>query len=129
MCGCELAAPAPGRDLRCCALGKADAGYGWLRVQPGQPGVLLLRCLGPRRAEGSDGRHVRAQWFGHAHLPMSGHRVSRALFKTPCDRAEEKPSGGVERVTVSPVGTAVVGVEYLPVLEVGDKPFNRRAQG
>jgi hypothetical protein len=30
---------------------------------------------------------------------------------------------------VSPVGTAVVGVEYLPVLEVGDKPFNRRAQG
>ena len=41
-----------GRDLRCCALGKTDAGYGWLRVQLGQPGVLLLRCLGPRRAEG-----------------------------------------------------------------------------
>ena len=48
-----------GEDLRCCALGKTDAGYGWLRVQLEQPGVLLLRCLGPRRAEGSGGRHVR----------------------------------------------------------------------
>jgi hypothetical protein len=48
-----------GEDLRCCALGKTDAGYGWLRVQLVQPGVLLLRCLGPRRAEGSGGRHVR----------------------------------------------------------------------
>jgi hypothetical protein len=30
--------------------------------------VLLLRCLGPRRAEGSGARYVRAHWFGHAHL-------------------------------------------------------------
>ena len=39
-----------GRDLRCCALGKTDAGYGWLRVQLEQPGVLLLRHSfgGPR---------------------------------------------------------------------------------
>jgi hypothetical protein len=35
-----------GRDLRCCALGKTAAGYGWLRVQLEQPGMLLLRCLG-----------------------------------------------------------------------------------
>jgi hypothetical protein len=39
-----------GRDLRCCALGKTDAGYGWLRVQLEQPSVLLLRHSlgGPR---------------------------------------------------------------------------------
>jgi hypothetical protein len=28
------------------------SGGGWLRVQLEQPGVLLLRRLGPRRAEG-----------------------------------------------------------------------------
>jgi len=59
-----------GRDLRCCAPGKTDAGHGGLRAQLEQPGVLLLRCLGPRRPEGSGDRHVRARWFGHAHLPM-----------------------------------------------------------
>ena len=40
-----------GRDLRCGALGKTDAGYGWLRVQLEQPGVLLCAVWalgGPR---------------------------------------------------------------------------------
>jgi hypothetical protein len=32
--------------------GRADAGGGWLRVQFGRPGVLLLRRLGPGRAGG-----------------------------------------------------------------------------
>src|SRR6185437_14120234 len=31
---------------------RTDAGGGWLRVQLGKPGVLLLRRLGPRRTEG-----------------------------------------------------------------------------
>jgi hypothetical protein len=58
--------------VRAAALGKTDSGGRWLRVQLEQPGgVLLLRRLGPRRAEGSGGRHVRTRWFGHAHLPMS----------------------------------------------------------
>jgi hypothetical protein len=69
-----------GRDLRCCALGKTDAGYGWLRVQLEQPGVLLLRCLGPRRAEGSDGRHVRARWFG---VPCRISRPAMAALTWP----------------------------------------------
>lgn len=40
----------------------------WLRVQLEEPGVLLLRRLGPGRAEGSGGPHVRTHWFGRAHL-------------------------------------------------------------
>ncbi len=35
-----------------CALENTDAGGGWLRVRVGQPGVLLLRRLGPRRDRG-----------------------------------------------------------------------------
>lgn len=62
-----------GRDLRCCALGKTDAGGGWLRVCPTRASRRAASALsGPRRAEGGGGRHVRAHWFGHAHLPMSG---------------------------------------------------------
>jgi hypothetical protein len=52
----------------------------WLRVQPEQPGVLLLRRLGSRQAQGSGGRHVRTHWFRRAHLPMSG----RGLWQDPC---------------------------------------------
>ena len=47
---------APSHDI-----GKTDAGGGWLRVQFEQPGVLLLRCLGPGRP--------RAM-FGHTGLRM-----------------------------------------------------------
>jgi len=46
-------------------LGKTDAGDGWLRVQLQQPGVLLLRYLGPRRAEG-----VAVAMFGPTGLDM-----------------------------------------------------------
>ena len=48
-----------------------------------------------------------------------------ALFKTPCDREEEKPAGGIECVIIGRVRTAIVGVEYLPVLEVGDESLDR----
>jgi hypothetical protein len=51
-----------------------------------------------------------------------------ALFKTPCDREEEKPAGCVECVIVGGVRATIVGMEYLPVLEVSDKPLNRRAK-
>ena len=54
-----------GRDLRYRALGKTDAGYGWLRVQLDQPGMPLLRCLGPRRAE-----RVAVAMFGPSGLDM-----------------------------------------------------------
>jgi hypothetical protein len=37
--------------FRAALSGRTDAGCGWLRVQLEQPGVLLLRRLGPRRAE------------------------------------------------------------------------------
>ena len=66
----NASSPDRGRDLPCRALGKTDSGGGWLRVQLEQPGLLLLRRLCPRWAEGSGGRHVRTHWFGHAHLPM-----------------------------------------------------------
>ena len=55
-------------------------------------------------------------------------RRQGALFKTPCDREEEKRAGGIECVRVSGVRTAVVGVEHLPVLEVGYKPLDRCAK-
>src|SRR6266487_2796139 len=51
-----------------------------------------------------------------------------ALFKTPCDREEEKRAGGIECVLVSGVRTAIVGVEHLPVLEVGYEPLDRCAK-
>lgn len=54
-----------GRDLPCRALGKADSGGGWLRVQLEQPGVLLLRRLGPRGPMG-----VAVATFGHTGLGM-----------------------------------------------------------
>ena len=53
---------------------------------------------------------------------------SGALFKIPCDRKEEKRTGGVERVMVGGVRTAIVSMEHLPVLEVGDEPLDRRAK-
>ena len=66
--GCELAAPAPGQRH---SVPRPREDGCWLRMaaRPTRaPGVLLLRCLGPRRAEGSGARYVRAHWFGHAHL-------------------------------------------------------------
>ena len=51
-----------------------------------------------------------------------------ALFKTPCDREEEKRAGGIECVMVSGVRTAIVGVEHLPVLEMGYEPLDRCAK-
>ena len=54
--------------------GKTDAGGGWLRVQLEQPGVLLLRRLGPRRAEG-----VAAAMFGHTGLGTLICRCERAV--------------------------------------------------
>src|SRR5208282_2324690 len=62
--------------------------------------------------------------------PPSGQRTPTpgALFKTPRDREEEKRAGGIECVMVSGVRTAIVGVEHLPVLEVGYEPFDRCAK-
>ena len=51
--------------------------------------------------------------------------IPGALFKTPCDREEEKPAGGIECVVVSGVRTAIVGVEHLPVLKVGYESLDR----
>jgi hypothetical protein len=55
--------------FRAAPSGKTDAGGGWLRVQLGQPGVLLLRRLGARRAEGVAVAMFGDTGFGHAHLP------------------------------------------------------------
>ena len=54
-----------------CDVGMAAgwSGGGWLRVQLEQPGVLLLRRLGPRRAEG-----VAVAMFGHTGLGMLSSR-------------------------------------------------------
>jgi hypothetical protein len=49
--------------IRAALSGRTDAGRGWLRVQLGQPGVLLLRRLAPA-GRGSGGRHVRTHWLG-----------------------------------------------------------------
>jgi len=54
--------------------------------------------------------------------------LSGALFKTPCDRKEEKRTGGIECVMVGGVRTAIVGVEHLPVLKVGYEPLDRCAK-
>ena len=51
------------------------------------------------------------------------------LFKTPCDCEEEKSASSVECVAVGSVGTAVVGMEYPPCLEVSDEPLDRCAVG
>ena len=53
----------PPTGRRCRKLNEALSGgrmlaAGWLRVQVGQPGVPLLRRLGPRAGRGSGGRHV-----------------------------------------------------------------------
>jgi uncharacterized Zn-binding protein involved in type VI secretion len=63
---------------------------------------------------------------GRRLLPLA--RLQGALFKTPCDRKEEKSTSGVERVMVGGVRTAIVGMEHLPVLEMGDEPLDRRAK-
>ena len=57
-----------------------------------------------------------------------GYDISVALFKTPCDREEEKTPGGIECIFIGRVRTAVVGVEYLPVLEVSDKSLDWRPE-
>jgi hypothetical protein len=61
----NVSTPHRGRDLPCRALGKTDSGGGWLGVQLGQPGVLLLRCLGPGGPRG-----VAVAIFGHTCLGM-----------------------------------------------------------
>ena len=60
-----MSSPHRGRDLQCRALGKTDYGGGWLGVQLKQPGVLLLRRLGP-----GGPRKVAVAMFGHAGLGM-----------------------------------------------------------
>jgi hypothetical protein len=54
-----------GRDRPRRALGKTDPGGGWLGVQLGQPGVLLLRRLSPGGPRG-----VAVAMFGHTGLGM-----------------------------------------------------------
>ena len=46
-------------------------GGGWLGVQLGQPGVMLLRRLGPRRAEGVAVAMFPDFYQVSAHLPGS----------------------------------------------------------
>src|ERR1700730_2895872 len=61
----NASSPHRGGDLPCRALGKTDSGGGWLRVQLEQPGVLLLRRLGPGGPRG-----VAVAMFGHTGLGM-----------------------------------------------------------
>lgn len=56
--------------------------------------------------------------------PTTRRSTYGALFITPCYREEEKPAGGIKGVIVRRVRAAIVGVKYLPVLEVSDKPFD-----
>jgi hypothetical protein len=60
--------------------GRTDAGGGWLRVQLGQSGVLLLRRLGPGGPGEWRSPCSGSHSFGHAHLPNSGHCVAAYLF-------------------------------------------------
>ena len=82
-----------GRDLRCCALGKTDAGCGWLRVQLGQPGVLLLRhSLGGSRGvavamfgpSGLDMLNCQCKGILRAHAYALGSIFSRGLASGLC---------------------------------------------
>jgi hypothetical protein len=57
------------------ALGKTDSGGGWLRVQLEQPGVLLLRRLGP-----GGPRRVAVAIFGHTGLGMLICRIAGVAF-------------------------------------------------
>jgi catechol 2,3-dioxygenase-like lactoylglutathione lyase family enzyme len=59
--------------FRAAPSGRRDAGGGWLRVQLEQPGVLLLRRLGPRRPRG-----VAVTMFGHTGLGMLICRIAIA---------------------------------------------------
>jgi hypothetical protein len=54
--------------------------------------------------------------------------TNETYSKTPCDREEEKTPGGIECIFIGRVRAAVVGVEYLPVLEVSDKSLDRRPE-
>ena len=58
-------------------------------------------------------------------MPADAKTQSPTCFPITYDREEEKRAGGIECVRVSGVRTAVVGVEHLPVLEVGYKPLDR----
>ena len=51
-----------------------------------------------------------------------------ALFKSPCDREEEKRAGGIECVIVCKIRTAIVSVKHLPVLKVSYEPLDRCAK-
>ena len=51
--------------FRAAPSGKTDAGGGWLRVHLEQPGVLLLRRLGPGELRG-----VAVAMYGHTGLGM-----------------------------------------------------------
>ena len=48
--------------------------------------------------------------------------------ETPCDREEEKHTGGIECIMIGEVRTAIVGMEHLPALEMGDQPLDRCAK-
>jgi len=52
------------------------------------------------------------------------HEYQERYSKPPCDREEEKRAGGIECVVVSGVRAAIVGVQHLPVLEVGYEPLD-----
>ena len=78
-----MSSPHQGRPSAPRSQGRADAGGGWLRVQPGQPGVLLLRRLDPGGPREWRSPCPGSHWLGHAHLPNRGRGVTRILVRRP----------------------------------------------
>src|SRR6185312_3658804 len=71
---------AEAETFRAALSGKTDSGGGWLRVQLEQPGVLLLRRLGPRRGRGSGGPYgCRNEYFIRAHIYACRRILTRAV--------------------------------------------------
>ena len=109
---------------------KLESSQQWLNVGDVHIGVLAGQSLIDLFKDHGDGlffENIR-DWLGGGGDQFSVNNSIERYSKTPCDREEEKTPGGIECIFIGRVRTAVVGVEYLPVLEVSDKSLDWRPE-